>query len=195
MAKCSSSNRPQPLSNKPRRRRGILTTNGRSQQLSTDAKGAKWGWGILGQTGRPNHAVFLLKEGTTFESGQTYRIILEQNLDNPKHTIGRLRIAVTTAIKPSAIPGVDETTWTALAKEASQRNDNERKAIANFYRSTAPRLEPIRKELAEKEAERKKYEASIPSMLATKSSLLAWCASWLEETGWMNRANRQASVS
>ncbi len=156
--------------------------------IDRDAKGAKWGWGILGQTGRPNHAVFLLKEGTTFESGQTYRIILEQNLDNPKHTIGRLRIAVTTAIKPSAIPGVDETTWTALAKEASQRNDNERKAIANFYRSTAPRLEPIRKELAEKEAERKKYEASIPSMLATKSvaprmvRVLAR-GNWMDEQG------------
>ncbi len=98
------------------------------------------GWGILGQTGRPNHAVFLLKEGTTFESGQTYRILLEQNLDNPKHTIGRLRIAVTTAIKPSAIPGVDEATWSALAKEANQRSDEERKAIASFYRTTAPRL-------------------------------------------------------
>lgn len=136
--------------------------------IDHDKQGAKWGWAVMERAGQANHAVFPIQGGAA--EGSDWNLYLDQNLDNPQHTLGRFRISVTTSPLPvHAMEGFDEATQIAFQTPANARNEDQQKAIDRVYRAQATSLEPVRKELAGVEEERKKLDASIPSTLITKT--------------------------
>src|SRR5690606_22850350 len=62
--------------------------------IDGDAKGPTWGWAILDETGRPNEAVFETAIDVLSGGGAILTVTMAQNLDNPKHTLGRFRLSV-----------------------------------------------------------------------------------------------------
>ncbi|MFM2094425.1 MAG: hypothetical protein RIS70_1549, partial [Planctomycetota bacterium] len=138
--------------------------------IDDEAKGRNWGWAVMEQVGRAHAAVFETKENLSLEPGSKLSIELQQNHDNPTHTIGRFRLAFTTAPRPVK---VSDTLPAELASIAAmpvdQRTVEQESKLAAHYRSIAPALEPMRKQLAELEQRRTALERSIPTTLITKS--------------------------
>ena len=81
--------------------------------IDGDAKGPTWGWAVMEQAGRANVAVFELAQplvapaAAPAAAGAVIRLELDllQRLDNPQHTLGRFRIAVTSA--PMALGSIE----------------------------------------------------------------------------------------
>lgn len=76
----------------------------------------------------------------------------------------------------------------ALAVPANERNDTQKKAIADYYRSIAPLLAPLRAELAEIQKQREAFVRTIPSSLVSMSGpprvvRILPRGNWLDESG------------
>ncbi len=137
--------------------------------IDGDAKGKTWGWAIMEQAGQPNFAVFETVADLTLAEGDTLKIVMAQNLDNPGHNIGCFRLSVTTAPRPiraadAAPPSINA----ALAIAADQRTDAQKTEVTNYYRSIAPLLKPARDQLADLEKKRTDLDTSITSTLITE---------------------------
>ena len=157
--------------------------------IDDDVKGKTWGWAIMEKVGQPHVAVFETASDLTLESGASLTISLRQLHDNPQHTIGRFRLAFTTASRPLRIADVPPPNITAiLAIVPADRSEAQRKEVASHYRSIAPSLEPIRGELASLEKARKDLDAQIPSSLITvavppRMIRLLKRGNWMDESG------------
>lgn len=148
------------------------------------ARDPHWGWAVLDQVGRPQHAVFELAEPVK----GPLLVVLEQT--HPYHGIGRFRLAVTCeAAPPKADAGLlapELREALATAPEARTREASE--LLARRYRETAAELAPLREALAKAQKERDDFEASLPTMLVTVSTtpmptrVLAR-GNWMDETG------------
>ncbi len=156
--------------------------------IDRDSKGSSWGWAVMGSVGREHHAVFELQEALSQTEDYSYRIVLEQKHENGKHTLGRFRVSTTTEPGAVALHQANSDVLQGLALAPKDRNEQQTKAIQDYYRSIAPSLEPFRKELAKLEADRKRHYESIPSTLITKSveprmvRVLAR-GNWMDEQG------------
>ncbi len=148
--------------------------------IDGDTRGATWGWAIMEQAGKVNSAVFELKPGENNSSTQTQsstgsalpklQIVLKQHLDNPKHTLGRFRVLVTSAELPvraeRLLPVEIEN---ILVIPVADRTNEQKDALASHYRSVAPELSDLREQLKQIEAERQSVDNQIPTMLVTKT--------------------------
>ena len=138
--------------------------------IDGDAKGKTWGWAIMEKIGQPQTAVFETVSDISGGEGSTLTISLLQNLDNPNHTIGRVRISVASSTRPIRADQAPPPNIAALlAIAVDQRNDSQKNELAAHHRSIAPALDASRKQLAEREKVRKDMEALIPSSLITAS--------------------------
>ncbi len=170
--------------------------------IDGDTRGATWGWAIMEQAGRVNSAVFEFQpvSESSAESAEAagvdnestpsqLQIVLKQQLDNPQHTLGRFRILVTSAPLPiraeHLLPADVETN---LRTPLAERTAEQQEALAKYYRSLAPELNPIRETLKQIEAERQELDKQIPTMLVTKTveprmvRVLAR-GNWMDESG------------
>lgn len=157
--------------------------------IDADAKGAKWGWAIMEKVGQPQAAVFETTQNVTGGDGSTMTISLLQNLDNPQHTLGRFRLAVTSSPRPVRVDQSPPPNIGKILEVASeQRTDDQRNQLAAHYRTVAPILEPSRQQLAGLEKSRKELDGQIPSTLITASVAprmvrILKRGNWMDDTG------------
>ena len=156
--------------------------------IDKDEKGKTWGWAIMEQAGKPNLAIF---ETTQRIGGPGQRLLirLDQNLDNPQHTLGHFRISVTSAPQPiTAQAGLPPDLAEITRKPAGNRTDDEARKLAVHYRSIAPLLDGERKQLAELQKQLDGLNNSITTTLVTKSVAPRMVrvlsrGNWMDENG------------
>jgi hypothetical protein len=90
--------------------------------------------------------------------------------------------------KPELAKGVPKNIIDILAIEPGKRNDGQKKALADHFRTTTPQLESQRKRLAELDGRRKQLDAQIPSTLITmavspRTVRLLPRGNWLDDSG------------
>ena len=118
--------------------------------IDGDAKGSSWGWAVLPEVGKPQNMV--AETVTSIPNGDetTLTFVIEQNHTNPKHTVGRFRLAATSAPRPlKSIQGdaLPRNVQPILALATGKRNDAQQKTLAAYYRSIAPSLTGTRKQI------------------------------------------------
>ena len=152
---------------------------------------AETGWAILNEAGRPNVAVF--------ESKENFGPCCDQCLDDEltvaltfhygtRHTLGRFRLSATTAPRPVLATGVPKVVADALAVLPEKRNDAQKKALADHYRSIAPVLEPLRTKLLGLKKAKTDLDASMPVTLVTRAgpprmTRVLPRGNWLDDSG------------
>lgn len=112
---------------------------------------SKSGWGIGPHYNQTHTAWFSLAEPTSGQGPTRIRVRLEHHAANASLSLGHFRLAVTNdpnmirrgAVPPEMLAIVD--------KPSDQRTSEESAKLANYYQTISPRLEPIRKQIAELE--------------------------------------------
>jgi hypothetical protein len=127
------------------------------------------GWGILGNAGRDNSAYFELAANVEKETDAT--IIIRQT-HGTNHTIGKFRLSATTAARPIRVPNsaVAAEILALLKVAPADRKPEQRKKIADHYRSIAPELAPLRADIAKAEKERADFDKSLPRVLTANNT-------------------------
>ncbi len=114
--------------------------------IDLDVKGSTWGWAILPNAGKPS--VLVAEFAQPLANGK-YRVVIEQNHTNPKHTLGHFRLAYTNAAKPVRAESQDSfDTKTKEALLAETRTANQKKLIDDKFRSICAELASVREQLA-----------------------------------------------
>lgn len=150
----------------------------------------KTGWAILNQAGRPNSAVFEAEADLSNAKDSIFTIVFQQNHVN-QHTLGKFRLLVTNSSRPvraDGRSGLPEQIAAILKLEADKRNAQQKQQLAAHYRTIAPALEPARKQMADLEAQKKKIQNAMPTMLvstAVKPRIMRVLprGNWLDDSG------------
>lgn len=139
--------------------------------IDQDSKGAKWGWAVMEQVGRRHFAVFqVAAQQNQTVVAQSLKITLHQNLDNPKHTIGRFRLWICSEPLANANEAIVPSEIDALLSVPDARRTAEQKSkLQEYYRSVAPLLQPVREELAKLKKAKADLESQIPTTLVTRT--------------------------
>ena len=153
--------------------------------LIDHGKGA--GWAILPQTGKPHEAVFETADPIGSDSGAVLTFTLEFNAPYPQHNIGHFRISVTTGSHPATRNAPGEVN-AALAVADDQRTDSQKNAIAAYYRTIAPSLQPVRQQIQTLEKQKEELLGSVPKCLVSISGpprevRFLHRGNWQDETG------------
>ncbi|QDV27264.1 PSD1 and planctomycete cytochrome C domain-containing protein [Aureliella helgolandensis] len=159
--------------------------------IDADAQGASWGWAILPEAGQTNYLTLGFEKAVAISGGKLV-VVLEQNHTNPTHTLGCFRLhgtALTAATEarfpealPAAIPPV-------LAIEASQRTASQRQILSDYFRATAPQLEPLRQQLDALMQERQTIVAAhtrttlVTMATAPREMRVLKRGDWMDKTG------------
>lgn len=157
--------------------------------IDGDAKGKKWGWAVMEKVGQPHVAIFETASDLTLDNGDTLTVALQQNLDNPQHTIGLFRLSATTVPRPVKVTDAAPPNISAiLAIAPPQRSEPQLKEVAAYFRTIAPSLQQTRSELAAVEKSRKDLDATIPTTLVTASVAprmvrILRRGNWMDESG------------
>jgi hypothetical protein len=158
--------------------------------MDGDARGADWGWAILDEAGRTNHAVMELKSDLRLAEGESLSVELRQNHSNPGHLLGRFRLLATTAPRPVQADGMGlpRNVRDLLAVAAVDRNDPQKAELAAYYRTIAPELQPVRERLATLQKQRDDLNRQIRITLVTvavepRMVRVLGRGNWMDETG------------
>jgi mono/diheme cytochrome c family protein len=129
------------------------------------------GWAVLGAIGKTNEIVLETAADYAKEPRTPLTFTLSHNSVYSGHSIGRLRISATSAARPVKVPGgeLPAPVREALAVAPESRSDAQRDALAAHYRTIAPILAPERKRLADAEKARNDFNATIPTMILTRT--------------------------
>ena len=92
----------------------------------------KTAWGIHPAEGEPHRAVFKLEQPLAVPAGATLAFVLKQ-LHGEGHLIGRPRLSVTDVQPPERARVLPADIERILATPASQRSDDQRRALAAFH--------------------------------------------------------------
>ncbi|HET6246523.1 MAG TPA: hypothetical protein VFE47_02405 [Tepidisphaeraceae bacterium] len=111
--------------------------------------GKDTGWAILPNSGKPSVATFYARERFGVQGGSTLTIELDHHFSMAHHTLGRFRISVTANADPDSAVVLPDDILAALKAPAAKRNDKQKKELADYFRTIAPSLQPIRRQLAE----------------------------------------------
>lgn len=136
--------------------------------IDGNSKGDEWGWAILPEVAKPQHAVFQMKENLAGDS--TLVLTLEQNHGKGNHTLGSFRISITDGNRPVKAGGgasLPADVLASLAIEPAKRNEQQKLKLAGHYRTISPLLDAARKDLATTQAKRNELEKSLPTTLVT----------------------------
>ncbi|MEZ6056847.1 MAG: PSD1 and planctomycete cytochrome C domain-containing protein [Planctomycetaceae bacterium] len=110
------------------------------------------GWAVdMGGIGKDQAAVFDLEQPVGDSEGTSYTIKLTLNHPNQQHTIGRLRLSVSTLEKPESVVGkVDPLAEVRQALATLQKdpeNVGARTTALNWYKSQLPEWQALRTQL------------------------------------------------
>jgi hypothetical protein len=132
-----------------------------------DGNSDKGGWAILPETGKAHQLILELAEPVKINSGDALVLELQFNYGTT-HSIGRFRVAATSsydiARKPIlALPAQDVID---LVQNKS-RNDEQEKGLFAKYKTVAPELADLRKQIASAQKTRDDFEKTIPRCLVS----------------------------
>ena len=117
-------------------------------------------WAVVPQTGKRHVAVFDAKQPFGADSGTSLTLTLDQTYPNgAPHNIGKFRVWVTSVRLPAPLEGLPEGVAAALAVVKEQRTDEQRKTIADYYRTIDGELAKLTKAIAD-------HMAKTPSLAA-----------------------------
>lgn len=179
------------VNGKPVRWSAVTATHSQDQWPVAAAADGKpnTGWAILPQTGKANHAVFEAEEPLGDEGEPiTLVVALSQNYGS-QHTLGKFRLSVTNAAKPVRAGNELPAEIADVIKTApAERTEEQKSRLAAFYRSIAPELAPVRKQLADLERQKAQIEASAPLLLISISMppreiRILPRGNWLDDSG------------
>lgn len=121
--------------------------------IDQDSKGGSWGWAILPEAGKPNCLVAVLKEPVQ-PQGRQLELTIQQNHENPKHSLGRFRILTSSTAEPAAgaLPSdLPLAHRPILRLDAQNRTKGEELVLQQYYLTVAPELDSVRNQLAQLE--------------------------------------------
>jgi hypothetical protein len=107
------------------------------------------GWGIAPQFGKRHVALFELRKPIAFANGTTLTFTLDQQSRAENHTIGRLRLSVTSAKPPLKLDELPEAITKILARTTEERTPEQAAALAKYYRSIDPDLAKLQRAVTE----------------------------------------------
>ena len=111
------------------------------------------GWSINGDQDEfrvDRQAIFLPEEPIGFPGGTRLAFrIRHEGKDQPQQIVGRFRLSLTQEQDPARSVKLPSWVETVLPIPPAQRSDEETKNLAEYYRSIAPSLEPVRNRLDE----------------------------------------------
>jgi hypothetical protein len=125
----------------------------------------KTGWAVAPQFGRRHVAVFETKSNLDIPEDGTLTVVLDQQ-HGSQHTIGRLRLSMTTMPRPAQLDGFSADIAAILAAPLDQRTDADQKRVASYYAPLDTELAKLR----QAEAEHAKQSPPFP---ATRAQTLA----------------------
>ena len=105
------------------------------------------GWAINPHYGKPAVVTFLARTQVPGGDDTVLTFTLDHQSQYPQHGVGRLRIWATSALRPEEAPKLPESVLAIL--RTPNRNDAQKAALAAYFRTIAPSLEPVRERLAE----------------------------------------------
>jgi hypothetical protein len=105
------------------------------------------GWAINPHQGRPAAVTFLTRTQIPGGDDTVLTFTLDHQSQYPQHGVGRLRIWATSALRPEEAPKLPESILAIL--RTPNRNGAQKAALAAYFRTVAPSLEPVRERLAE----------------------------------------------
>ena len=115
------------------------------------AKGIpKGGWAVMDAVGKPHFAVVELQDKVGGGGETVFTVKLHHDYGT-KHTLGQFRIAATTAAAPVLVKDSaprSKEVEAVLATAPAQRTAKQTAELAAHYRTLAPLLEPVRKQIA-----------------------------------------------
>jgi hypothetical protein len=127
------------------------------------------GWGVDGdkeESAGEHQAVFILKEPFDLPTGAQLIIRLKHESDSSQYLIGRFRLSVSSGKDPGRSVRLPARLEAILGIPTAERTEEQKRMIADYYRSIAPALQPARERLAQ--ARDLWKELSSPSMLVMK---------------------------
>ncbi|MCA1684375.1 MAG: DUF1553 domain-containing protein [Planctomycetia bacterium] len=143
------------------------------------------GWAILPETGRNNLAVYQAKED--IGGGGALTVTLRFHYGG-SHSLGRFRLSATGAPRPVRAGALPSAVAEALKTDPEERTEGQTRALATYYRSIAPALEPTRAKLAVVKKARADLDAAMPTTLVTKAGAprvmrILPRGNWLDDSG------------
>jgi hypothetical protein len=127
------------------------------------------GWAVDGHSKAADHvALFLFDKPIPGGEGTTIAVVLKHESPHAGHNIGRFRLSLTTAPKPS-LPsiGLPGDVAAALSADPEKLTAQQKETILKYYRSISPLLQDTRDRIAKLENERKVYSEKVPTTLVS----------------------------
>ena len=150
-------------------------------------KEPKKGWGVMGNPAKEVAAYFEFE--ATVKTATEAVVIINQT-HGTQHTLGKFRIAATSAPKPVVAPNskTPPEILAALKTAPEQRNPEQTKKLTAHFRSLAPELASVRDSIAKAAKERTEFEKSIPLVIvsnnkASRTARVLPRGDWQNETG------------
>lgn len=164
--------------------------------IDNDAQGSTWGWAILPETGKAQ--VLQLQLAKAVRSSR-FRLVIEQNHTNPKHTLGHFRISTSPLLESpieanesetsAAIWQVPEAIRTQVTIPQEDRTESQQQALTQYFQSVAPALKPLRESLQEAEDQRKQLieehtrSTLITVAVAPREMRVLHRGNWMDKSG------------
>ncbi len=120
-----------------------------SAAIDGDVKGDAWGWAILPEIGRTHHFVAELEDPLVVDQPKQLSIELQQNHQQSSgHSIGRFRLSLTTKnVRIDPLLVLPANIQRLLQVDVAARSEDQRTQLAAYYRSIAPELAELRRQL------------------------------------------------
>lgn len=130
---------------------------GAARILSKDPGVHGWSINFDAPYGSPRRfAVFTPEKPVTLATACSLSIQLKHNMRHAAPSIGHFRISITSQPAPDSIAQLPARLWPILDITPDHRTPDQVTALAKGYRAISPSLDPVRKQIADAEAELKK---------------------------------------
>ncbi len=151
---------------------------------------ANTGWAVSGHEKAANYAAaFTFAAPIPGGPGTKVVVKMQHQSQFPQHNIGRFRLSLTTAAKPSlSETGLPADIVEIVKADAAGRNDAQKQKLAAYHRGIAPELADARGQVAKLEAEKKSIVDAAPQTLvsmaaAPRTMRILPRGNWLDDSG------------
>ena len=110
---------------------------------AVDGKDDDRGWAISPQIGKSQSAIFAIKEPIGQSDASILRFSLNQVYNSGKHSLGRLRVAVTNSPLPHRLTSPPDDLLAVLNTPADQRTETQQQTLRKHYRQSDAELRKI----------------------------------------------------
>ncbi|HET6248881.1 MAG TPA: PSD1 and planctomycete cytochrome C domain-containing protein [Tepidisphaeraceae bacterium] len=146
------------------------------------------GWAVMAKFGEPHTLILEPKSPVNAEANATLKFVLEFQSIYPKHQIGRFRISATTSPAPAGAQSLPPGVRQILSIAAADRKPQQKAEVAEYFRTIAHSLQPVRDEIAKIEKQKEALNNTIPKCLVTTAAnprqvKLLHRGNWMDTTG------------